>query len=287
MERVVDSIGGKAVAVVYGAEQFELSRAAGRWARSRQVRREAKRCGATHLLRVEGVGGDHETWWLGQAGVSFAAAIEGWAAQEEDVDDDVVLVPLDDRIYAAELGGGEVEEEMVIGEGVLPEQFRKWRGRTVRAFEAGDLGEVLADTAAALEPLPFDLRAMVYRPSVVGLTAAGLFTPAQAVYGAAVVGLVVGWQFFDAWRAGAVDDAVQASRRRRRARLPCRATFPARRSWTGSRSGSGTSGCCCCTGTACGRRRSRARSRWCIPETRAAIRGAPNATRRRVARVSR
>ena len=212
MERVEDSINGRRIAVVYGAEQFELSRAAGRWARSRQVRREAKRCGATHLLRVGGVGGDHETWWLGQAGVSFAAAIEGWAAQREDVDDDVVLVPLDDRIYAAELGGGEVDEEMVIGEGLLPEQFRKWRGRTVRGFEAGDLGEVLADTAVALEPLPFDPRAMVYRPAVVALTAAGLFAPAQAAYAAAVVGLVAGWQFFEEWRAGAVDEAVEASR---------------------------------------------------------------------------
>ena len=74
VERVVDSINGKTVAVVYGAEQIELSTAAGRLSRSGQLRRLAKRDGATHLLRAVGADSGHETWWLGQAGVSFATA---------------------------------------------------------------------------------------------------------------------------------------------------------------------------------------------------------------------
>ena len=210
----MDSIGGKAVALVYGAEQIELSTEAGRWSRSRQLRRLAKRYGATHLLRAPGAADDdHETWWLGQAGVSFAAAIEAWAMEETDVDDDVVLVPLDDRIYAAELDGGEVGGEMVIGEKLLPEQFRRWRGRgrTVRAFEGGGLGNVL-EGLAALEPPPFGLRSMGYRPGVVALSAAGLFAPAQAAALALAGAVVAGWQFYVGWRDDAAGEAVLASR---------------------------------------------------------------------------
>jgi len=210
---VQDSINGKAVAVVHGAEQIELSTQAGRLSRSGQVRREAKRCGATHLLRAEGADGDHETWWLGRAGVSFAAAIEAWAMAEPDVDGDVVLVPLDDRIYVAELEGREVGGEMVIGETLLGEQFQAWRGRgrTVRAFEGGSLGYVL-EGIAALEPLPFELRSMAYQPAVLALTAAGLFAPAQAVAVGVVVAAVAGWQLYAGWREDAVGEAVQAAR---------------------------------------------------------------------------
>ncbi|MDE0193469.1 MAG: hypothetical protein OXQ90_19105 [Gammaproteobacteria bacterium] len=213
MERVLDSIDGKAVAVVYGAEQIELSTEAGRWSRSGQLRRLAKRYGASHLLRAEGLDSDHETWWLGQAGVSFAAAIEAWAMVEPDVDDDVVLVPLDDRIYVAELDGGEVGGEKVIGEKLLGEHFQAWRGRgrTVRAFEAGSLGYVL-DGMAALEPLPFGLRSMVYRPAAFALGAVGLFAPTQAVAVATVGVALAGWQFYSDWREDAVDEAAQVAR---------------------------------------------------------------------------
>ena len=210
MERVVDSINGKTVAVVYGAEQIELSTAAGRLSRSGQLRRLAKRDGATHLLRAVGADSGHETWWLGQAGVSFAAAIEAWAMTEPDVDDVVVLVPLDDRMYVAELDGGEVGVEMVIGEKLLPEQFQAWRGRTVRAFEGGSLGYVL-EGMVAREPLPFGLRSMVYRPAVFALCAAGLFAPAQAVAVTVVVVAGASWQFYADWREDAVGEAVQAA----------------------------------------------------------------------------
>ncbi len=228
MQRVLDSINGKTVAVVYGAEQIELSTQAGRWSRSGQLRRLGKRYGATHLLRAKGADGDHETWWLGRAGVSFAAAIEAWAMTEPDVDDDVVLVPLDDRIYVAELDGGEVGGETVIGETLLGDQFQSWRGRgrTVRAFEGGSLGHVL-DGMAVLEPLPFGLRSMAYRPAVLALSAAGLFAPAQAVLAAAVAAAVAGWQFYAGWREDAVGEAVQAAREAQERAASLQADFSA------------------------------------------------------------
>lgn len=228
MERVLDSINGRGVAVVYGTEQIELSTEAGRLSRSGQLRRLAKRYGATHLLRGEGTDSGHETWWLGQAGVSFAAAIEAWAMTEPDIDDDVVLVPLDDRIYVAELDGGEVGGEMVIGERLLGEQFGAWRGRgrTVRAFEGGSLGYVL-EGMAALEPLPFELRSMVYRPAALALSAAGLFAPAQAVAVAAIVVATSGWQLYAGWREDAVGEAVQAARQAEERAAALQADFSA------------------------------------------------------------
>lgn len=228
MERVLDSINGKALAVVYGAEQIELSTEAGRWSRSGQLRRLAKRYGATHLLRAEGADGDHETWWLGRAGVSFAAAIEAWAMTEPDVAVDVVLVPLDDRIYVAELDGGEVGAEMMIGEKLLPEQIQAWRGggRTVRAFEGGSLGCVL-EGLAALEPLPFGLRSMAYRPGAFALSAAGLFAPAQAVAAATVGIAMAGWQTYVGWRDDAVSEAVQAAQQAEERAAALQADFSA------------------------------------------------------------
>lgn len=228
MERVLDAINGKAVAVVCGAEQIELSTEAGRLSRSGQLRRLAKRYGSTHLLRADGADSGHETWWLGQAGVSFAAAIEAWAMTEQHVDDVIVLVPLDDRIYVAELDGGEVGGEMVIGENLLGERFQAWRerGRTVRAFEGGSLGYAL-EGMVALEPLPFGLRSMVYRPAAFALSAAGLFAPAQAI--AVVVVAVVGasWQYYAGWREDAVGDAVQAAREAEQRAAALQADFSA------------------------------------------------------------
>lgn len=215
MERIEDSIEGKRVAVVYGAEQLPLSRRSGRLARGRQVRRHARRYRASHLLRVVGSGADGETWWFGKAGFSFAAVIEAWAETVDEVNNDVVVVPLDDRIYAARLDGREVEEEIVLGEARLAEQFRRWNGRTVRAFEAGRLGRAL-EPMVALEPLPFDLRSMRFRSAPAALTAAGLFAPRQAGVGLVAAAVVVGWHLYADWQAGRVADVRVAARQAER-----------------------------------------------------------------------
>ena len=178
MERVEDAIGGKRVAVVYGAPQLPLPRAGGRWARGRQLRRFARANKASHLLRARDVAAEADTWWAGRSGVSFAAAIDAWAEAASDVENDVVVVPLDTRIYAAELEGGLVEREYLIGENRLAEMLAGWEPRRVRAFAAGRMGSKL-ERVVRLDPPPFDLRARRYRTTTVALTAAGLVTPGQ------------------------------------------------------------------------------------------------------------
>ena len=188
MERVEESIRGKRVAVVYGVPQLPLPTTGSRWARSRQLHRFARAHGASHLLRVRDASGEADVWWAGRAGVSFAAAIEAWAETQPDVRDDVVVVPLDKRIYGAELEEGLVEQEYVLGPARLSEMMAEWRQRTVRTFAAGDMGSAL-DGKTPVETVPFDLRARRFRSVSAALTAAGLFAPAQ-VAAAAVLAAV-------------------------------------------------------------------------------------------------
>lgn len=178
MERVEDGIGGKRVAVVYDVPQLPLPTGGSRWARSRQLRRFARANRASHLLRVRDAAGEADTWWAGRGGVSFAAAIEAWAETEKDVRDDIVVVPLDRRIYAAELEDRLVEREYVLGSARLTEMVPRWRPRPIRAFAAGAMASSL-DGVVRLDGLPFDLRAHRFRPVSAALTAAGLFAPAQ------------------------------------------------------------------------------------------------------------
>lgn len=183
MERVEDAIGGMGVTVVYDAPQLPLPTASSRWARSRQLQRFARANRASHLLRVRDASGEADTWWAGRGGVSFAAAIDAWAESEADVRNDVVVVPLDRRIYAAELEDRLVEQEHVFGPARLKEMMARWRGRSIRGFAASR--KAALDGLLRLEALPFDLRAHRFRPVSVALTGAGLFAPAQ--FGAAVV----------------------------------------------------------------------------------------------------
>ena len=226
MDRIEDSIGGRRLAVVYGAEQLPLSRRSGRLVRGRQVRRHARRYRASHLLRVVGNGADTETWWFGSAGFSFAAAIEAWAESARDVDDIVVVVPLDDRIYAARLDGREVEEEVVLGEARLAEQLRQWRGGKVRAFDAGRSGGAL-EPALALEPLPFDLRSKRFLSAPAALTAAGLFAPRQVGLGLVAAVAVGGWQLYADWQAERVEDVRVAARQAERRAAALQGDFSA------------------------------------------------------------
>ena len=183
MERVEDAIGGKAVAVVYDAPQLPLPTVGSRWARSRQLHRFARANQASHLLRVRDASGDADTWWAGRSGVSFAAAIDAWAETEKEIRDDIVVIPLDRRIYAAELEDRLVEQEHVVGAARLSEMMARWGQRSVRAFTAGSMGSAL--DGAALKALPFDPRMHRFRPVSTALTAAGLFAPAQVAAAAA------------------------------------------------------------------------------------------------------
>ena len=214
--------------VVYDAGQLPVARSASRWARSSQVRRYARRYSATHLLRVldPDAAEETETWWAGKAGVSFAAAIDEWAEGRNAAADDVVVVPLDGRIYAAELERGLVERELVIGEGRWNEQFAKWsaQGKTVRGFEGGGLAEVVS-AMVVLEECPFDARMYRYRPTAVALGAAGMYAPAHAgivVAAALVFGAAVGYL---QWHAGRASGLAESERAESAREVALRAAF--------------------------------------------------------------
>jgi len=145
--------------------------------------------------------------------VSFAAAIDAWAETEMDVSDDVVLVPLDKRSYAAELEDRLVEQEYLLGTTRLAEMMAVWQKRNKRAFATGATASALE--GMRLETLPFELRAHRFRPVSTALTAAGLFAPTQ-VAAAAVVALAASAPQLDAgfrelWNA-TDPDAEQAAR---------------------------------------------------------------------------
>ena len=215
MDSFQDAVNGRSITVVYDAAQLPVARGASRWSRSRQVRRYARRNGATHLLRVvDPQGSDEtETWWAGTAGVSLAAAVDEWAEAAHGVDSDVVLVPLDDRIYAAELDGGLVENELVLGEGLWRDQLAQWTraGRIVRGFEGGRMSEGLG-TVVALEPAPFDFRRQRYRRIGAALTAAGMYAPSQGAAAAVALALALAGAGYAQWQEGRASGQAAAER---------------------------------------------------------------------------
>ena len=215
MDSFQDAVSGRSITVVYDAPQLPVARGVSRWSRSRQVRRHARRNGATHLLRVvdpQGIG-ETETWWAGTAGVSLAAAVDEWALKNQGIGSDVVVIPFDGRIYAAELDGGLVENELVLGNGLWREQMGQWTrgGKIVRAFEGGKMGDVLR-TVVAVEPAAFDLRGHRYRRKGLALTAAGMYAPSQGVAAGAAATVAIALAGYSQWQESRAAGRVAAER---------------------------------------------------------------------------
>ena len=202
MYRTEDRLSGRKVALVYDAPSFPVPSGAGWLERSRLVTEFLRTAGGSTALVTRD--GDGETWRAGEgAGVSFAAALEAWleAAPEGLEESCLVVVPLDERIYVAEVEDGLVESELVAVPSLALETVRQGLAerRRVYAFEGG------AQTAAVREfttPEPldgFDPLAYRYRAAAVAVLRRGLFhraylaVPVLLALGAATPPLLEFW----------------------------------------------------------------------------------------------
>lgn len=166
-----DSIRGQRIDLVVGAKSLPVARGGGRRERGRVVRGHLARHGARQALVAQG-GGDTRIWWASDGpGVSIAAAIEAWClTPREDgealPDRFVVVIPLDRRIYVAQ-----VQEDAVVEEKALQPDLAESRvaeaidgGTVVYAFTAGDAADGIG-RQVQLEDPPFDLRAHRFAPA--------------------------------------------------------------------------------------------------------------------------
>lgn len=184
-----DTVNGRALRLVYGAETLPLEADSPGLARSKAVRAWLRGVGAGYTLRTRD--GATETWWAAdREGVSLAAAIEDWlaheTAQRETVD--LVCIGLDEKVYFAELAAGLVTGEQVLIPERAAERLRELVAaeRWLYAFGAGRQNSLVAEYVE-LAPPPFDLTRFRYRRVAGVFTRHQLYHPAQAVAAVAVL----------------------------------------------------------------------------------------------------
>ena len=215
---VRDNLGGKRIQVTYGAAKLPLPAQSGRRRKSRVIRDHLAHNRSRYALVVRS-GEDLEYWWVAEsAGVSFAAAIEAWLlegsgpsgrseAEEGNSGPDatgefMVLIPMDARVYIAEVGGGLVRNERILpperADEPVAEAVRD--GTVVYAFSppgpggsdgSGNVAEGIR-RHVELDELPFDPAGYRFRPAWRIFAGHGLLHPTHALAGlllAAVVGL--------------------------------------------------------------------------------------------------
>ena len=166
----------------------------GRWARSASVRRFLAEHHAKAVLRT----GDPETggdiWWAAPGtGWSFGAAVDAWADQEQGlVDDALVVIPLDRRIYLAQVMRRVVEGERVltVEKGISELQKARQSGVIVYAADLGAQRKAVREYVK-LEPLSLDLWGHRFQRRSIAFLRAGLVHPAQGAALAILLGATI------------------------------------------------------------------------------------------------
>lgn len=211
MYRVEDSIGGRRLRLVHGAPQLPLPASAGRWTKAAAVRRFASSHGAKGVLRVRDPDGG-ETWRASPgAGASLAAALEDWLAEGRAEGPVSVAVPLDERVYIADILDGLVSAEHAAGVERAGELLAE-RERIV-AFEGGARGDWLRarQGGLALEPLPFDLwsRRYAYASGPLALLRHGVPSAWLAAVPASLAAAALAWTMLSERRDAAASAAAE------------------------------------------------------------------------------
>lgn len=218
MYSAVDKLAGRGVVVVYDAPFLPVAPEAGWWERSREVAEFLREEKAKSALGVGPRGG--EVWRAGdRAGVSVAAAIEAWI--EADAahlpERATVVLPLDERIYVAEVQDGEVASELVAIPDRAMEAVREAiaERRAVHVFEGGAQAAALAEVAVSAPWGDFDPMRFRYQAPALALLRHGLYHSA-ALAAPALLAMAAAVPLME---GGSADRGVQAVRAQVAARL--------------------------------------------------------------------
>ena len=196
---IKDRIRGRKLVLTYNAQPLELNRSSSRLERADAVRRHLARAQSSYLLHVHHAGAPMETWWAAQsAGQSFAAGIDAWQETQHGdpdhppPDDFIIVIPLDTRIYLAEIAHGMVRNERVLPPLAAEEDLKKHTtdGRIVYAFAGGRQGD-LVTRYARLEELPFEPHRYVFKRAVAVFARHRLPHPVHAAVTAVLVAIAV------------------------------------------------------------------------------------------------
>ena len=128
MYQGVDSIGGKPITFTYQAPQLAIANELGRWAHARQLHHFVKTNAAKALLQIQ-----DETLcsWLAapNKSVSLAAAIEHWLQEQptQSAEHFVMVIPLDQRIYYAEIDHSLVISERLVSREQYQPEYAAWQ----------------------------------------------------------------------------------------------------------------------------------------------------------------
>ena len=168
-----DAINGQPLTIAIDAIAWAEPLAASWLKRCRELNRLLAK--ATHLLRIAAKDGSETSWYAGVAGTSLAAGLERMAIAHEDLRDQVVVLPLDARVYVADIRGGLVRAEWVLYPDAFQERVQTWRqaGRGFTLLTGGGRQAVDLPNAATL-PVDIDTATMTFRHASLALLRCGL-----------------------------------------------------------------------------------------------------------------
>lgn len=194
MNVIEDTIHGEAIRIVCDAASTVVPRGTAWWPRMKLVNQGLRETKTSHVLHI--AEGNSETWRFGDAGMSLAAGIEMAAHHNESLHDTFVLLPLDTRIYWAELKGRLVVDEGTPFPNAVAELIDEWRasGRRVALLDGGGrLHQEVADATDFSASLTAQQEDITFRHSGLDLAKLGLFRFQDAVW---VLGAVAAFSAF-------------------------------------------------------------------------------------------
>ena len=175
MQLVSDSIQGEPIELSLDASIETLGGDTSWFSRVVRINRLLKRTQAKHLLKVQHYSDQQTSFYAGEAGISLAAGIEGMLHQHEVLQDSMVVLPLDERIYWAHTQGDAVIDEGAPLVDRFKEIFATWQKdkRSVILLTGGGCADVDMESPTEL-PVDMDVEAIRLRPASMYLLRQGL-----------------------------------------------------------------------------------------------------------------
>ena len=193
-----DAVNGQPLTITINADAWAQPDTANWFTRCRELNRLLRK--STHLLHLPAAEGTETTWYAGVGGTSLAAGIERMALSEVALRKAIVVLPLDTRIYVANVQKGLIREEWVLYPDACDTRVQAWRneGREFVLLTGGGRSTVDLPNAAELQ-VDIDTESMSFKYASVAFLANGLIRWRDCVAVCLVTLLTVGTSFAIAW----------------------------------------------------------------------------------------
>ncbi len=153
---------------------------------------------ASHVCIVTDADGT-QIWRVGPgAGYCLAASIENWLQENPEIQDALVVIPLDRRTYLAEVEFGLIVREVaLVHSRAVEEMEAPTKYKTLLIFDAGGLGNQHLRPFGELVKVPFNLKKFSYEWAPLVFLKQGMVHRVHVFFAASLVVASLGWYWFE------------------------------------------------------------------------------------------